>query len=261
MSYLTVKNLSIGDGSATEQPLVSKVCFSVGPGQTLGLAGESGSGKTLTACALCGLLPRPLKVLSGEINLLGQKPDPNDLRFFRGKRGRDIFLVFQSPASALDPTARVGRQIAEVLRNVRGWDRRRVRAGVEELLEAVGLSRDKTDAYPNQLSGGQRQRILLAMAFGLQPRILVADEPATGLDKTTQEQILGLLKKQQESQGTALIIISHDLRMLSSLAGQLVIMHRGEQVEAGATDEVLANPSHRHTKELVEAMHYLEIEP
>ena len=261
MVVLKVEDLSLGLPGPGGRTLVSGVSFVLEPGSTLGLAGQSGSGKTLTACALCGLLPPPLRVLAGQAWFQDRPLDLTHPRRLGCRRGTDLFLLMQSPSGSLDPSAKVGSQISEVLWAMRGWERGRARSQVAELLAQVGLEPDLAGSYPWQLSGGQRQRVLLAMAFALRPRVLLADEPTAGLDEANRDQVLALLKALGTQGGSAAIIISHDLRVLSGLAREMVILHEGRQVEAGPTSQVLRQPAHAHTQELVEAMHYLERSP
>ncbi len=258
MSVLEVRDLRVGLSRPEPTVLVSDVSLAIAAGGCLGLTGQSGSGKSLTGCALSGLLPPPLAVLGGEARLLGRPLDLGDPRALRGRRGREVFLMFQSPGGALDPSARIGPQVAEALRAARGLGRQQAKEAVRELLQRVDLEPERERAYPFELSGGQRQRVLLAIAFGLRPRLLIADEPTTGLDQANQEQILGLMRELRDSQGTALCLISHDLRVLAAMAQDLAVLHRGRLVESGPLERVLAAPQHWHTQELVQAMQYLE---
>lgn len=258
MRLLEVEGLAVGRPGGPEPPLVSGVSLAVEPGGVLGITGQSGSGKTLTACALCGLLPPPLRVLAGRARFRGQALDLGDARVMRRRRGRDIFLVFQSPAGALDPSARVGEQVAETLWEAGGLDRPRARRTARELMAGVGLEPGCYGSYPFQLSGGQRQRALMAMALGLRPRLLIADEPTTGLDDANREHMVSLLAALAREHGVALCLISHDLRVLAALAQDLVVLERGRVVEQGPADQVLAAPAHPHTRELVAAKTYLE---
>jgi ABC-type glutathione transport system ATPase component len=226
-------------------------------GGAVGLTGESGAGKTLTACALCGLLPDPVRVLGGRLEILGKTVDATDPRNFRRRRGREIFMVFQSPAGALNPTLRVGEQVAEALWAVQGWPRPAADRESVRLMVSVGLDEPCARRYPHQLSGGQRQRVLLAIAFALKPRILVTDEPTSGLDDATQSQVLDLLSDLRASEGTAVVMISHDLRVLARSVDDLVVLYGGRQIETGPVADLLQRPAHPHTAELVRALHIL----
>jgi ABC-type glutathione transport system ATPase component len=262
VKVLQVSNLSIGVSGPDGRPLVRRVELALEAGGAIGLTGESGAGKTLTGCALCGLLTAPIQVLGGRLEILGEHVPATDARAFRHRRGREIFMVFQSPAGALDPTSRVGEQVAEALWAVRGWRRASATREAIRLMESVGLDRVLARRYPHQLSGGQRQRVMLATAFALEPRILVADEPTSGLDEKSRDQVLQLLAELREQEGTAVLIISHDLRVLASIVDHLVVLHEGRQVEAGPVAELLERPVHPHTAELVRAMRLLgEVSP
>ncbi len=258
MTVLEISGLRVGIPGPEGRTLVDGLDLTLRAGGALGLAGESGAGKTLTACALCGLLPEPLRVLGGRLEILGESIDPADPRAFRHRRGREVFLVFQSPAGALNPIAKVGEQVAEALWAVRGRTRADARLEAEHLLESVGLDSAFARRHPHQLSGGQRQRVLLAIAFALEPRILIADEPTSGLDDVGRDQVLDLLADLRASQGIAVIVISHDLRVLARTVEELVVLHDGRQVEAGPVAELLERPVHPHTAELVRAMRILD---
>jgi len=255
MKLLDVQELSIDSPGGQ---LVRGLDFSLDHGETLGLLGQSGAGKSLSALALCGLLPKPLWVSSGSIRLHGEVIPPNNAKAWRGRRGKEIFLIFQSPASALDPTVRVGAQIAEALFEVRGWHHERAMKRARQLLEAVDLPAAAAKRYPFELSGGMRQRVLIAIALALRPQVLIADEPTTGLDPLNQLAVLRLLRRLQKEHHTALLIISHDLRVISHMAERTLIMQAGAVVEQGLTRKVLANPVHAHTNQLIDAMQVLE---
>ncbi|MGW3960362.1 ABC transporter ATP-binding protein [Amycolatopsis sp. NPDC005003] len=234
---LSVSGLRVGD-------LVRDVSFEIGAGERVGLIGESGSGKSLTALAIMGLLPEELRasgsVRLGDRELLGMSE--KDLSRLRGD---ELAMVFQEPMTALNPAMRVGRQVTEPGR-IHG---RRHRA--EELLDAVGLP-GTARAYPHQLSGGQRQRVVLAMALANEPSLLICDEPTTALDVTVQAQILSLIKASLPAE-SALLFITHDLAVVASVCERVLVMLDGEIVEAGSTREVLTSPSHAYTRKLLDA--------
>ncbi|MGD8563846.1 MAG: ABC transporter ATP-binding protein [Desulfarculaceae bacterium] len=255
MKLLEVRNLSI---SSPQGVLVRNLDFDLDHGQSLGLLGQSGAGKSLSAMSLCGLLPKPLLVSDGSISLHGEAISPNDPKAWHGRRGKEIFLVFQSPTSALDPTAKVGAQIAEALVEVRGWHQGRALKRACQLLDAVDLPAATAQRYAFELSGGMRQRVLIAIALALRPQVLITDEPTTGLDPVNQLAVLNLLKRMQKEHHTALLIISHDLRVISFMARHALIMEKGLVVERGPTLEVMRHPSHPHTADMIDAMRCLE---
>ncbi|MFJ1762797.1 ATP-binding cassette domain-containing protein [Amycolatopsis sp. NPDC088138] len=234
---LSVTGLSVSS-------LVRDVSFEIGAGERVGLIGESGSGKSLTALAIMGLLPDELhasgSVRLGDRELLGMSE--KDLSRLRGD---ELAMVFQEPMTALNPAMRVGRQVTEPGR-IHG--RRR---SAEELLSSVGLP-DTARAYPHQLSGGQRQRVVLAMALANEPSLLICDEPTTALDVTVQAQILALIKTSL-SRESALLFITHDLAVVASVCERVLVMLDGEIVEAGSTREVLTSPKHEYTRKLLDA--------
>lgn len=255
---LEVEDLCIGTEPWVLPPLVRAVAFALKPGEIMGLVGQSGSGKTLTACALCALLPRPLKVLSGRISFAGRQIDPSSRQRPGFKRGGDILMLFHSPLGAMDPSVAVGNQIAAALQAVRRLPKRQARLQARELMELVGLHPDQFNAFPFQLSGGQRQRALLSIAFGLKPRVLIADEPTAGQDEENRNHIINLLIRLQIEAGVAAVIVSHDLRVLRRITQTLVVLYRGKQVEAGPSGQIVDYPVHSHTQELIAAMHFLE---
>ncbi|MGK3199911.1 ABC transporter ATP-binding protein [Amycolatopsis sp. MEPSY49] len=224
--------------------LVKDVSFEIGAGERVGLIGESGSGKSLTALSIMGLLPEELHA-SGSVSLNGRELLGMSEKDLSRLRGDELAMVFQEPMTALNPAMRVGRQVTEPGR-VHG---RRHRA--EDLLAAVGLA-GTARAYPHQLSGGQRQRVVLAMALANEPSLLICDEPTTALDVTVQAQILSLIKTKL-SRESSLLFITHDLAVVASVCERVLVMLDGEIVEAGSTREVLTSPSHAYTRKLLAA--------
>ncbi|MGH7441385.1 MAG: ATP-binding cassette domain-containing protein [bacterium] len=253
MSLLTVSRLRIAFGDAA--PVVDGLSFSLDVGQSLGLVGASGSGKSLTALALMGLLPVGARVLGGSILLDGREllGLPEEQR--RLLRGKDIGLVFQEPFTALNPLTRVGEQIGESLRLHLGLSPTAAEAEAAEALERVGLSPgvERARQYPHQLSGGMRQRVLLALALAAKPRLLIADEPTTALDATVQARVLDLLKRLREELGFALLIISHDLGVINALAPKVLVMERGRVVERGDLADIVQCPGSEATARMVTA--------
>ncbi|WP_162292968.1 ABC transporter ATP-binding protein [Actinophytocola xinjiangensis] len=235
---------------ATTGTVLDRISFSVDAGRTTGLIGESGSGKTMTAMALVQLLPAGARTAGHvwwrEEDLLGARA-----RRVRQVRGREIAVIFQDPLQALNPTQTVGRQIGEIPRRD-GLSRDAVRAKVLELLDRVGIPdpEQRIDAYPHELSGGQRQRVMIAMALAGEPRLIIADEPTTALDVTTQARVLALIAGLREREGTALLLVSHDLRVMANVADDLVVMYAGRVAERGPARAVLDSPRHPYTRAL-----------
>ena len=230
------------------------ISFALERGQTLGLIGESGCGKSITALALMGLLPDGARV-TGLIRLGGLElttlPEPDWCRL----RGQRIGMVFQEPMTALNPLHPVGRQIAESLRLHKGLSRAAARTEALRLLERVQLpqARQRLDAYPHQLSGGQRQRVVIAIALACGPELLIADEPTTALDVTVQREVLDLIKELVREDGMGLLLISHDLGVMADTVQQLLVMYGGTVVESGATAAVFARLAHPYTRGLFAA--------
>ncbi|QRP45969.1 ABC transporter ATP-binding protein [Amycolatopsis sp. FDAARGOS 1241] len=235
---LTVKGLQVGD-------LVRDVSFEIGAGERVGLIGESGSGKSLTALSIMGLLPEGLRA-TGSVRLDDRELLDASEKDLSQLRGNGLSMVFQEPMTALNPAMRVGRQVTEPFR-VHGLRGR----PAEELLAAVGLP-GTARAYPHQLSGGQRQRVVLAMALANEPSLLICDEPTTALDVTVQAQILALLKSSLSAE-SALLFITHDLAVVASVCERVLVMLDGEIVERGSTRDVLTKPQHEYTKSLLAA--------
>ncbi|MGZ5270868.1 MAG: ABC transporter ATP-binding protein [Ramlibacter sp.] len=227
---------------------VRDVSFTLERGQTLGLVGESGCGKSITALALLGLLPERAQV-TGSIRFAGQElvdlPEPRR----RDLRGDRIGMIFPEPMTALNPVHTIGDQVAEPLRLHRGLSRRAAREQAVALLDRVGIpdARRRVDAYPHQFSGGQRQRITIAMALACGPDLLIADEPTTALDVTVQQQILALVRDLVAERGMALLLISHDLGVVAQNVQRLLVMYGGSVVESGPTAEVFAHRIHPYT--------------
>lgn len=249
---LEVEKLSIGPGKG-EPDIVQQVSFSLEHGQVFGLLGASGSGKTLLAYALCGLLSPPLSITCGTIHFAGTTLYPGKRKNIARLRGKRIFMMFQSASSALNPYMTVGKQIAEALTEAHRFSSKAAFREAGSLLDQVGLRADLVTAYPFQLSGGMQQRVLIAIALGIRPDILIADEPTTGLDAAASFRVLELLRGLQED-GMSILFISHDIRAVSFLADQTGVMSQGRIVETGKTEELLAAPQHEYTRELIAAM-------
>jgi len=248
---LEVCELSVHAGT---HPLVRGVSFGVGRGERVGLIGESGSGKSLTASAVMGLLPEGLAP-TGSAKLTGAELIGAPERELSRRRGRDLAMVFQEPMTALNPLMRVGRQVAESIRLHRGGSRRAALRAAVELLDAVKLPDPEqlARAYPHQLSGGQRQRVMLAIALANDPALLICDEPTTALDVTVQAQVLDLILSGVAERETALLFITHDLAVVAKVCTRVLVMYDGRIVEEGSTSDVLTRPSHDYTKKLLAA--------
>ncbi len=260
---LQVRNLVIPlPGGGDRKNGVDGISFMVGSGRTTCLIGESGSGKSLTAQAILGLLPekfdRPTGTAEfGGANLLAL--DPSALRRVRGAR---ISMIFQEPMTALNPLQKVGRQIDEVLRAHMRMTPAARRARVLSILGEVNLDAERViGRFPHQLSGGQRQRVMIAMALVMEPRLLIADEPTTALDVTTQAQILRLISQLQARHGTGVLFITHDFGVVKQIADDIAVMHRGRVVEAGPVADILSSPREEYTKALLAAVPKGELRP
>ncbi len=255
---LIVEDLTVRVGSV---PAVHGISFALEAGRRTGLIGESGSGKTLTALALIGLLPDGLsasgRVLYESSNLLALSEQ--QLCALRGDR---LAMVFQEPMTALNPVMKIGHQVAEPLRVHRGISRREASTRALRMLEHVRIpnAAEKMEAYPHQLSGGQRQRAMIAMAMACSPSILIADEPTTALDVTVQAQILSLLSGLVDEQGATLLLITHDLPVVANVCQHVIVLYGGRIVEQGQVDEVFSAPRHPYTRALLDAIPPLDEE-
>jgi peptide/nickel transport system ATP-binding protein len=234
-------------------PAVRGVDFELGRGETLGLAGESGCGKSTVAGALLRLLP-PRTEVTGQVLLNGEDVLTLRPERLRAVRWTELAIVFQGALHTLNPVKRVGWQIGEAIETHEGaYTGTQVRGRVRELLELVGIPARRIDDYPHQLSGGQRQRVLIALALACNPSLLIADEPTTALDVMVQAQVLRLLEELQRNLGLAMIFITHDLSTLAYVCRRLAIMYAGRIVEEGPSDEVFGSPAHPYTKALAAA--------
>jgi oligopeptide transport system ATP-binding protein len=232
---------------------VADVSFTVDAGETVAIVGESGSGKTVTALAVMGLIDRPGRITGGSLLLEGRSLVGLDEGEYRGLRGRVLAMVFQDPMTSLNPVLRVGDQVAEAITvHDRSMTRRAARDRAVAMLERVGIApAARARDYPHQLSGGMRQRVMIAMALVNSPRVLIADEPTTALDVTTQAQILELLAELQREMGLALVIVTHDLGVVAGLADRVVVMYAGRVVEEGGVDDLFARSGHPYTRALL----------
>ena len=236
---------------------VDGVDFQVRKRETVCLVGESGCGKTVTALALLGLIPRPPgEIAAGRVRFCGEDLLDRDEEALQAFRGRRIGMVFQEPLTSLNPVFTIGEQIAEPLRVHQALPEPRVRQRCLQLLGDVGIDapEERLAAYPHQLSGGQRQRAMIAMALACGPELIIADEPTTALDVTVQAQILGLMNRLQHAQGMAMLYITHDLGVVSQIADRVYVMYAGVIVETGAARSVLRSPRHPYTRALLESL-------
>jgi oligopeptide/dipeptide ABC transporter ATP-binding protein len=238
---------------------VDGLSFAVDTGEVIGIAGESGSGKTITALALFGLLPRGARV-TGSIRLDGAELLGLTSKQLRAIRGRQIAMVSQDPAAALHPILPIGTQLTEHMRHHLGVSKAEARSRAAGLLETVRIPdpEQALRSYPGQFSGGMRQRIAIAVALAAEPRLLVADEPTTALDVTVQAGMLRLLDRLRQERGMAVIVITHDLGVMSAIARRLCVMYAGRLAEAGPTAQLLASPRHPYTRGLLDALPHPE---
>jgi oligopeptide/dipeptide ABC transporter ATP-binding protein len=250
---LAVDGLNVGfSGAGGIVPIVRSISYHIIPGRTLGVVGESGCGKSMTALALMGLIPSGGRI-QGSIRLKGQELVGLSDEEYRNVRGARIAMIFQEPMTALNPVMTIGEQIAEVLRLHKGMDRNAAAERAVGFLDSVHIpsaSRRALD-YPHQLSGGMRQRAMIAMALAGEPELLIADEPTTALDVTIQAQIVDLMLELQERTGMAIQFISHNLGVISEIADEIVVMYAGRIVERANAGDLFANPRHPYTRGLI----------
>ncbi|GHC62565.1 ABC transporter ATP-binding protein [Roseibacillus persicicus] len=242
---------------------VDKVSFSVDAGKSVGLVGESGCGKTVTAMSIVDLLPKPSgHVLEGEILLKGEDLRTVSDSRLRKVRGGEVGVIFQEPMTALNPVHRIGKQLVEVIRLHKRIGARKALQVAIEWLEKVGIPdpASRVMAYPHQLSGGMRQRVMIAMALCCEPELVIADEPTTALDVTVQAQILELLEQMRRDLGMSVLLITHDLGVIAEQCEEVVVMYAGRVVEKGAVEDVFKNPAHAYTKGLLNSIPRLENE-
>src|SRR5690625_3803630 len=255
---LAVQNLSVEIINAHPQAdAITDISFEVHPGETVCLVGESGSGKSVTSLATMGLLPpRELRARDGRILLEGTNVLSASATQLRAMRATKMAMIFQEPMTALNPVERIGPQVEEVLRIHRVGNPAERKKQVLDMFESVYLPEpeDIYSAYPHELSGGQRQRVVISMALILKPSLLIADEPTTALDVTTQKQILALIRELQEQQNTAVLFITHDFGVVAEIADRIVVMNRGRMVESGPRTDILSQPKQDYTRMLVSSV-------
>jgi oligopeptide/dipeptide ABC transporter ATP-binding protein len=236
---------------------VDGVDFAVDRGRTLGIVGESGCGKSVTALSIMGLLPAPpARIVSGSIRFDGRELTALSERQLEDVRGREIGMVFQDPMTALNPTLTIGTQLVEVLRRHLGLDQAAARRRAAELLEEVGIARarERLNDYPHHFSGGMRQRVVIAIAIACEPRLLIADEPTTALDVTVQAQVLDLLDDLRREHEMAMILITHNMGVVAESADDVAVMYAGQIVEQAPAHELFRRPEHPYTEALLAAL-------
>ena len=257
-TLLKISNVDISLPEGSERLLaVENLCIDLAPGETLCIVGESGSGKSLTARALMGLLPAPhVRVSQGQINFCGEDLTKVSERRLREIRGSEISMIFQEPMTALNPVMTIGGQIDEIFRYHVSMSAAERRKRAIQLLDDVQLPDPAqiVNSYPHELSGGQRQRAMIAMALALEPKILIADEPTTALDVTTQAQILKLISDMQAVHQTGVLFITHDFGVVADIADRVAVMQYGHVVETGTVDKVLNHPEHPYTQALISSV-------
>ncbi|KRM64537.1 oligopeptide ABC superfamily ATP binding cassette transporter, ABC protein [Ligilactobacillus agilis DSM 20509] len=258
---LDVKNLEIDFHTyAGEVKAIRNVSFHLDKGETLAIVGESGSGKSVTTKSLMGLLANNARVKGGEILFHGTDLLKKTEKEMQSVRGKDIAMIFQDPMTSLDPTMKIGMQIAEPLIKHKHMEKKKALAQALEILKLVGIkdAEKRINDYPHQFSGGQRQRIVIAIALVCYPEILIADEPTTALDVTIQAQILDLMKELQAKIETSIIFITHDLGVVAGMADRVAVMYAGQIIEYGTVDEIFYNPQHPYTWGLLNSMPTLD---
>ncbi|HQN65354.1 MAG TPA: ABC transporter ATP-binding protein [Methylophilus sp.] len=250
---LKIESLKVTPKSAPSRVLVKDVSLTLQAGNTTCIVGESGSGKSLTALSVMGLLSRQLQS-SGSILFQGQDLTQLSEPSMQKLRGAKIGMIFQEPMTSLNPVLTVGYQVGEALTKHLGLKNTALKNRVAALLEQVGIPADRATSYPDELSGGQRQRVMIAMAIACEPALLIADEPTTALDVTVQAQILKLLDELKTRMNMAMLFITHDFGVVSDIADDVIVMFRGEIVEAGSKQQVLNHPKHPYTKALLDCV-------
>ena len=252
---LSIRRLSAVSELGNAEPILRNASLDLKAGETLGLVGESGAGKSTIVKALLGVLPRTVRITQGEILFEGRDLRTAPRRETRAIFGDAIALVPQDPMTALNPGRRIEAQLTDGLRLRRGMTAREAHTRALELLAEVRIADPERvlRAYPHQLSGGMRQRVLIAAAFALEPKIIVADEPTTALDVTVQKQILRLMRQMQEAHGTAVIFVTHDLGVVAQICDRVTLMFAGAVIESGSTADILSAPRHAYTRALIAA--------
>jgi peptide/nickel transport system ATP-binding protein len=251
---LQVKNLRVEFPTRHGTLLaLDDVSFEIAPGEILGVVGESGAGKSLTAAAIIGLLEPPGRVAGGQILLDGRRIDNLDANAMRKIRGRQIGAVFQDPLTSLNPLYTVGRQLIETIRTHLPLDETQARERAIDLLRQTGIPAPEAriEQYPHQFSGGMRQRVVIALALAAEPRLIVADEPTTALDVSIQAQIIALLKRLTKEQGAAVMLVTHDMGVIAETCDRVAVMYAGRIAEMGPVHDVIHHPAHPYSRGLM----------
>lgn len=240
-----------------EVPAVNNVNFNLHPGEIIGIVGESGCGKSVTSLSIMGLVPSPPgKIVGGEVLFKGEDLTKMSERGMQRVRGNEIAMIFQEPMTSLNPVFTIGNQLIEGIRLHNKLNKKQAIQRAISNLELVGLPRAEQlmKEYPHQLSGGMRQRVMIAMAMACEPDVLIADEPTTALDVTIQAQILDLMKKLNDERGTSIVLITHDLGVVSEVCDRIVVMYAGKVVEEGTVQSIYKNPKHPYTNGLIQSV-------
>lgn len=253
---LDVEDLKISTGNPNDPPPVRGVSFTLNRGEIVGIVGESGSGKTLTSLGISRLLPRGLHLSATKINFDGHDLINGTDRELRPILGTQMAMVFQDPMSSLNPARKIGAQMVEAVREHQGLSAKEARALAIRSLEDVHITEPakRLKQYPHELSGGMRQRTMIAMGLMSEPSLIVADEPTTALDVTVQAQVMQLLCDLNDRKGSAVLLISHNISLLSEVCDRIIVMFRGEIVEDLTTAKLLSGPEHPYTKALMRAV-------
>nr|WP_304219048.1 ABC transporter ATP-binding protein [Fredinandcohnia onubensis] len=263
-NILEINDLHVSfDTSAGKVKAVRGVSFSVEKGEAIAIVGESGCGKSVTAKSIMKLLPSPqAKIEKGSILLNGDNLVRKSEKAMEKIRGNEVGMIFQDPMTSLNPTTRIGVQIAEGIIRHRKVSKKEALEYAVNMLEVVGIPQPekRIHQYPHEFSGGMRQRVMIAIALACQPKLLIADEPTTALDVTIQAQILRLMKKLQEQTNTSIILITHDLGVVAEMCSKVVVMYAGEIVETGSVEEIFSNPTHPYTKGLLKSVPRLDMD-
>ncbi len=245
---------------AGEVKALNDVSMHLNEGEVLGIVGESGSGKSVTAYSLMGLTAYPGRLIGGKLYFNGHYINGMSEKQMRKIRGSEISIIFQDPMTSLNPVYTIGNQIREVILLHTDKTKKQAQARAVELLQLVGINEPekRLTQYPHELSGGMRQRVMIAIALACEPKLLIADEPTTALDVTIQAQILELMMELKDKLGMAIIMITHDLGVVSSMCDRIAVMYAGKVVEYGTVDDIFYNPSHEYTKGLLRSIPRLD---